>query len=338
MEIITLGRGDFTVTIWSLGASVNDIRMPDRTGRVASVVLGYGTEAARRAGRAYVGEICGPFANRIAAGGYEIDGHLYTPPLNDKSTATLHGGPGGWSFQDWDVAAADDDSVRLTLDWTDPQGQFPGPIAAEVTYRLDGWRLTHAVRATPAQPTVLNVVSHPYFNLSGGPGMIDDHELTVAAGSFLATDAALIPLPDAPWSVAGTPLDFRSARRIGEALATGHPQLVAPGGIDHALILDPTDGPAARLRHPATGRELAIFTDCPALQVYTGQYLDDAGITHPEGAGGARTGVALETEEYPDAPRRADFPSVVFRAGETYSRTTIWEFGITGQPRPADNK
>jgi len=325
MEKITLGHDPFTVEVWSRGACVNDVRMPDREGRIASVLLGYDHEEDRLAGRAYLGEICGPFANRIAPGGFVIDNEAFTPDLNDNGTATLHGGAQGWSRQDWVVDHADPTTVHLHLDWEN-EG-FPGPIHAEVTYRLADWCLTHEVRATAQRPIIASVVSHPYFNLSGIGNPIDDHELHVASSRFLPIDEACIPLPDAPWPVDSTPFDFRTPRLLGEALGHDDPQLFAHSGIDHALVVDGTGMRfAACLNHPATGRRLEIHTDCPALQVYTAQGLTDSRISHPQGAGAARSGIALETEEYPDAPRRPDFPSVLIRPGQTYHRTTTWQF------------
>ena len=329
MEKVILGRGDFTVEIWSRGAAVNDLRLPDRTGKVESVILGYAREEDRMRGTGYLGEICGPFANRIARGGFSINGQTYTPDLNSNGTATLHGGSHSFSFQDWRVSHATADSVRLELDWSDPAGGFPGPVHAEVTYQLDGWELTHSVQASSALPGVFNIVSHPYFNLSGSAEKIDDHELMVQASSFLPTGEDLIPLPDAPWSVDSLPFDFRQPQALGQALMGNDPQIVDHGGIDHAFILDQSGmSLAARLSHRASGRQLDILTDYPALQVYTAQSLDDSAIAHPHGAGRPRCGVALETEEYPDAPRRPDFPSTLVRPGDTYRRTTTWQFRI----------
>jgi len=327
MEKFTLSQGGFAVEIWSRGACVNDVRMPDRDGNLASVVLGYGCEEDRIAGRAFLGEICGPFANRIAAGGYVIDGTTYTPDLNDNGTATLHGGAHGWSTQEWVADIADSRSVHLHLDWEDPG--FGGPIHADVDYQLNEGTLTHRVRATAAQPSVLSVVSHPYFNLSGTSNPVDDHELTVVANAYLPVDKASIPLPDAPWSVEGTPFDFRLPRLLETALASNDPQILTVGGIDHGFVLDGSGLRfAARLHHPGTGRSLQIHTDYPALQVYTGQSLNDPHVSHPAGAGIPRAGIALETEEYPDAPRRPDFPSVLIRPGQAYTRTTTWTFAV----------
>ncbi|MCL2482509.1 MAG: galactose mutarotase [Propionibacteriaceae bacterium] len=329
MQKVVLGTGEVTAEIWSRGAAVNDLRMPDRAGRVASVILGYDCDEDRLAGSGYLGEICGPFANRIAAGGYVIDSVTYTPGLNDNGSATLHGGQHGWSTQDWTVVEADENHVSLHLDWSDPDGGFPGPIHADVEYRLDGWSLTHIVSATVDAPTVLNIVCHPYFNLSGTGSAIDDHELTVRASAYLPIDQASIPLAQAPKPVRGSPFDFTSVRLIGPALSDQDAQVRDHAGIDHAFVLDgPGSRDAARLRHPVTGRTVDIRTDYPAMQVYTGQFLSETAVTHPVGAGTVHTGIALETEEYPDSPRRPDFPSTLVRPGQVYSRTTTWLFSI----------
>ncbi|MDR0489027.1 MAG: galactose mutarotase [Propionibacteriaceae bacterium] len=329
MEKVILGRDDFTVEIWSRGACVNDICMPDRHGRISSVVLGYATEEDRIASSGYFGEIVGPFGNRIAAGGYEIDGRRYTPDLNNNGVATLHGGSHGFSYQDWEVAQVDDQSLTLSLSWSDPNEGFPGPIHVKVAYVLEGWSLTHKVIATTEVPTVISIVSHPYFNLSGGSETIDGHLLQVGASQYLPVNKNLIPLPEAPVAVDGTPFDFRGSRLLGEAFAEPDPQVIATGGIDHALILNGSGmRQVALLRHQESGRELIFHTDYPALQIYTGHMMTNPRISHPEGAGGKGTGIALETEEYPDAPRRPDFPSTILRPGEEYCRTTTWEFRV----------
>lgn len=334
MPVITLSYGGISADIWTLGAAVNDLRLPDRDGRVASVVLGYANRADRLAGRAYCGEIVGPVANRIGADGYSIDQVVYRPELNEPA-ATLHSGSAGFHRADWTVRQADARQVVLGLDWASPDGGFPGPIRAEVRYRLDDAGLSHRIVASAPVATNLNIVSHPYFNLSGGGVDIGDHELTVPASRFLPVDDNLMPLADAPWSLDGSALDLRAGVRLGDVIAADDPQIRAHAGLDHAYILDQTgilDGQgwrlAARLYHPGSGRQLTISTDQAALQIYTGQGLDDARIAHPGGAGGAYAGVALETEAYPGAANRPDFESILVRPGEEFDHTTIWRFAV----------
>jgi aldose 1-epimerase len=329
-EKITLSNDQIEAEIWSLGAAVNDLKAPDRDGVLASVILGYADEAARRAGSGYLGEIVGPVANRIAEGGYEVDGTTYTPVLNEPH-ATLHGGPHGFSEQVWEVTDVSPTEVTLRLEWSDPDGGFPGPIRAEVTYVLEGSSLLHIVQAACPQAAPLNVVSHPYFNLSGSLSPVGDHTLQVFAERYLPIDDDSIPLPEAPSPVADTAFDLRQPQPLAQVMAADDPQIRLVGGVDHAFVLDAAqpavDGGlpvAAVLAHEGSGRRLTIETDEPALQVYTGHMLADSAIAHP--TGGPGTGVALEAEGYPDAPRRADFPSVLVRPGQTYQRRTRWVF------------
>ncbi|MDR2897079.1 MAG: galactose mutarotase [Propionibacteriaceae bacterium] len=326
MDRVTLAAGDLTAEIWTLGACVNNLIAPDRSGNLDSIVLGYASEADRRAGESYLGEIVGPFANRIAAGGYRIDGQQFTPALNDSGSSTLHGGPTGISTHDWTILEQAPDSVQLHLDWEDPSSGFAGPIHIDIEYLLSGDGLRHAVTAKSEAPVPLSIVSHPYFNLAGSTcATIGEHRLTVPASVYLPIDQASIPLADAPQPTAGTPFDFTVSRDLRSAFGSADPQVSAHGGVDHALIVDGQGWrQAAQLDCPGTGRRLSIWTDYPAIQVYTGQFLDSTTISHPHGCGGRYSGVALETEEYPDAPRRADFPNTVVRPGQLYQRQTSW--------------
>ncbi|MDR0847556.1 MAG: galactose mutarotase [Propionibacteriaceae bacterium] len=325
MEKITLSTPELQAEVWTLGAAVNDVRVADRDGKVASVILGYDTEEQRLQGISFLGEIVGPVANRIGEGGYDIDGVHYSPRLNDRDHAVLHGGDDGFHRQEWTILEQTETLVRLGLDWEASDGSFPGPIHVQVEYEAFGSDLSHRITATADQPTNLNIVSHPYFNLSGTLVSVCEHTLEVPAARYLPIDAHCIPFPDAPYDVEGSDFDLRVGREFCDLRFGSDPQIIAQHGLDHAYILEP-GGFAGRLIHPPTGRVLNILSDYPALQVYTGQGLGHAGVTHPVGKEESYVGVALETEEYPDAPRRPDFPSILVRPGETYRRATTWRF------------
>ncbi|MDR1513372.1 MAG: hypothetical protein LBS56_07825, partial [Propionibacteriaceae bacterium] len=215
------------------------------------------------------------------------------------------------------------------------QGGFPGPIHVQVRYWVAGTVVGHEITATTERPTVANIVSHVYFNLSGRlqpmnkPDPASRHELTVAAARHLPVTRQLIPLPEAPAPVSGE-LDLRSARPLDEVVSGAHPQIQLLHGVDHAFVLDqPSRGPAATLSHPASGRTVSIETDYPAIQIYTGQAIEDACLTRPEGQAAPFVAVAIETEGYPDAPNRPDFPGTTLRPGETYRQTTTWHFTLS---------
>ncbi|MDR1078297.1 MAG: galactose mutarotase [Propionibacteriaceae bacterium] len=330
-EVIRLANDSCEVTVWSLGAAVNDIRVPDRQGRLESVVLGYSSVGDRLEGRSYLGEVVGPVGNRIADARFSLDGAEFALERNDRGQS-LHSGPDGFHRQTWQVLDQTPDRVRLTLTWADGRAGFPGPITVELEYRLEGLTLSHQLTARVGGPALVSPVAHPYFNLSGRLGSVLDHHLQIRAQSYLPVDDRLIPLASAPQPVADTAFDWRRSRLLSDLESATDPQVRACGGLDHAFVLDrqPTDppSPAAVLYHSGSGRRLVIETDYPALQVYTGQGLDESEIAHPPGQPGPHCGVALETEGFPDAPNRPDFPSVVVRPGQTWRRTTRWVFSV----------
>jgi aldose 1-epimerase len=153
----------------------------------------------------------------------------------------------------------------------------------------------------------------------------------IPADGFTPVDATLIPTGEvAP--VAGTPFDFTTPHTIGERINAEHPQIDFGGGYDHNWVLDGTqiEGMtlAARVHEPTTGRTLEILTTEPAIQFYSGNFLDGT-LT---GKGGVvyeyRTGFCLETQHYPDSPNKADFPSTILRPGEEYRTRTVFRFDV----------
>jgi aldose 1-epimerase len=331
-EIIVIGHDGCLVSVWTLGAAVDSIAVPDRAGRLAPVVLGYDCADDRLFGAGYLGEIVGPVANRIAGGRFTLDGVAHDLPRNDRGQ-TLHSGPDGLHRRTWEVAERGRDHVVLFYDWPAGEAGFPGPIHIEVRYEVAGSTVSHEVVATAEAPTVVNVVAHPYFNLSGRLQPVTDHELQVFAARYLPVDDDSIPLPSAPEAVVGS-LDLRQPRLLGEVVDSTHPQIAARAGLDHAYVLDPAPPgaalrPAAVLSHPPSGRTLKIATDQVSLQVYTGQGLAETdNVAIPPGTAVAYCGVALETQDLPDAPNRPDFPSVELRPGQVYRRRTEWVFGV----------
>jgi aldose 1-epimerase len=285
-----------------------------------NVVLGFDdlasyTSAAYTASMPYYGAIIGRYGNRIAGARFTLDGRTYALPANNGPNS-LHGGELGFHVRVWEAAPVPG-GVRLTRTSPDGECGYPGNLDVAVTYTLDAEdRLRIDYAATTDAPTVLNLTNHSYWNLAGG-GTIDDHELRIAASRYTPVDAALIPTGELA-GVAGTPMDFRAARRIG-GYAYDH-NWVLDGDVrlrDPANVLDG----GVRLRDPASGRTLSISTTEPGVQFYAGGMLESP-----------RAGLALETQHFPDSPNRPAFPSTVLRPGETFASTTILAFGVDHRP------
>jgi aldose 1-epimerase len=198
-----------------------------------------------------------------------------------------------------------------------------------VTYALsDHDELTWEAKATTDSPTVLNIVQHTYWNLSGDHSTsINDHILMLNADGYLPTDAGLIPTGKID-PVAGTPMDFTEPTAIGKRVNDEFEALKLGGGYDHAWVLKKGGAMqlAARVKDPKSGRVMEISTNKPAIQFYGGNFLDGKAV----GKGGVaythRTALALETEGFPDAPNQPSFPSTVLRPGEEYRHAVVFKF------------
>ncbi|MDF1741296.1 MAG: galactose mutarotase [Verrucomicrobiales bacterium] len=338
VKIFTLANETGMVAkVTEYGAILVSITAPDREGNLADVTHGYDTLEGWLGNTSYFGATVGRFGNRIAHGKFTLDGKEYTVPTNNDPGGIpcgLHGGIKGFDKVLWKGEAFSDangEGVKLTYVSADGEEGYPGELTVEVTYQLtNSNELIWDAKATTSAPTVLNIVHHSYWNLSGDPDTsINDHELTLWADKYLPTNAGLIPLGvEAP--VLGTPMDFTKPHAIGKRVEEDFEALKLGGGYDHAWILNGLKSgdlnKAAKVHDPKTGRTMTISTNQPAVQFYGGNFLDGTAT----GKGGVayqhRTALCLETENYPDAPNQPDFPSAVLRPGEVYHHQMVHAF------------
>lgn len=326
-----------TADLLDLGAGLHSLRCPDRSGRPGEVVVSPRDPADRLGAARYLGATIGRYANRIAGGALPTAVGVLPLDANERAN-TLHGGAGGFDVRVWSgQPVTDSGAAGVVFRLVSPAGDqgFPGELDVSVTYALsDAGELRIDYRATTDTRTVVNLTNHTYWNLAGDTGgTVLDHDLQVAADHYTRADAELLPLPGSPEPVAGTPFDLRSPRRIGEALEAPDEQIrLAGGGFDHNWALRaPGSGLPARaavLAHHATGRVLECLTTQPGLQVYTGNHFDGSFRDlhgHPVRRHG---GIALETQHFPDSPRRPDFPSTWLEPGEVHRSTTVYRFGL----------
>lgn len=322
----------FTVQITNYGARVVSILAPDRNGRRADVAVGcesidrYLNEADAR----FSGPVVGRFANRIARGRFALDGAEYRLPQNDNGNS-LHGGTKGLDSRVWNVEEADDRHVVLSYVSPDGEEGYPGELTLRATYTVtDDNALRIDYRATTDRTTVVNLSNHTLFNLGGeGSGPVLGHELWIDASATTPVDSVLIPT-GAIAPVDGTPFDFRTPTPIGARIDTDDEQLRNGLGYDHNWVLNDFSGEVrlvASLYDPASGRKMEILTDQPGLQFYSGNFFNESSRGKFDRTIGYRGAVALETQNFPDAPNHPSFPSSVLRPGETYTQTCIYRFG-----------
>lgn len=314
------------------GATVQSLLVPDSQGQLADVVLGFDDVAGYESdANQYFGCTVGRVCNRIGGAQFQLHGATYHLQANDGRN-TLHGG-GQRSLDKvvWDAKIPEDqlDAVEFHYFSPDAEEGFPGNVHFYVRYALtDSNAVAISYKATTDLETPINLTNHAYFNLAGaGAETILDHVLQMDADHYTPTDLELIPTGEIQ-SVDQTALDFRQPTAIGARIADL--TATAAKGYDHNYVLNRQEAgfrTVATLHHPASGRRLTVRTDQPGMQLYSGNFLFGQ-----QGKGGQRyahrSGLCLETQHYPDSVNQEDFPSIFHLPGQTYSQTTLYQFGI----------
>ena len=325
-----------SATIMNYGATLLKLCAPDRNGEISDVIGGFDSIESYRQATSYQGATIGRVGNRIADGKFTLDGVDYTVACNNGKNH-LHGGNVGFDKRIWTVEEQDCDyEPRLVLSLLSPDGEegYPGTLKVTVTYTLTangGIRITY--KATTDKRTVINLTNHSYFNLGGyASGKIFSHVLTLDADAYLPTDDTLIPTGELR-AVEGTSFDFRSGRRLGISLESGAEDLKVTNGYDNCVCFvgGKTDEPVWRgnLYSPETGRSMDLYTDQPAVQVYSGNFLNP---DEPAFKGGYKqekqTFVCLETQHYPNSINTPHFTNTMLYPDEVFESTTEYRFSV----------
>lgn len=326
-------KAGMEVSITNFGGRIVSIMVPDKTGKMIDVVLGFDSI------RDYInvpsdfGASIGRYANRINQGKITIDGKTIQLPQNNFGHC-LHGGPQGWQYQVYkNVKQTGDSIIEMTRFSPDGDMNFPGNVEAKVTFKLTNDNAINIdFSATSDQKTVINMCNHSYFNLGGDPSKpITEDELYINADNFTPVDSTFMTTGEI-LTVIGTPMDFTTPKTVGKEINNyDYAQLKNGNGYDHNWVLN-TAGDvsklAAKVVSPASGVSLEVYTNEPGIQVYTGNFLDGKvkgkkGITYNQ-----RTGICLETQHYPDSPNKPQWPSVMLEPGKVYQSTCIYKFGV----------
>jgi aldose 1-epimerase len=321
-------KNGMSVSVMDYGATIVRIMAPDRDGKFDDVVLGFDHFQPYITARSHFGATIGRFAGRIAKGQFAFGKTVYQLALNEGANSNA-GGVRGFDKRMWKSEPVESDTPAVRLTRLSPDGEegYPGNLYVSVTFTLnDNNELRISYEATTDKPTVINLTNHTYFNLAGS-GTILDHVATLHADSVLAIGPDFVPTGEIK-KVAGTPWDFLNPTPIGAHLKEAGGK---PVGYDATYILQKgffsNWSLAAEISDPKSGRTLAVSTDQPALQFYTGNFLDGSHT----GVGGnvyrQYTGFSLETQHYPDSPNHDNFPTTVLAPGQTYQTSTVFAFG-----------
>ena len=323
-NLYTIHGGGLTATVTDFGAHLVSLLVPDKDGHREDVVLGFDDANGYRTGNgAYLGATVGRNANRIKGASLIIGDTKIRLDKNDGENS-LHSGYNGFHLRMWEVCRSNDHSITLYLH--SPQGDqgFPGKADIYVTYSLEGnGVLRIRYDGLCDRDTVFNMTNHSYFNLAGHQNRdaAMKQELILPGRFFNPDDAENIPTGELR-NVEGTPMDFREPKVIGCDINADYEPLHLQSGYDHNWEV--FCSPCAILRDPESGREMAVSTDCPGIQFYTGNFLSETGkggIPY-----GFREGVALETQFYPDSVHHPEWPQPFVTAGSHYHSETTYTF------------
>jgi aldose 1-epimerase len=320
------------VDVITYGGVVTSVRVPDRTGKIGDVVLGFDSLDGYRNGVRYMGALIGRYGNRIGKGTFTLDGKTYTLAKNNGPNA-LHGGGKAFDNVVWSAkesTAGDGAGIELTHSSPDGEEGYPGNLSVKVIYSLsDANELVIQYSATTDKPTIVNLTNHSYFNLAG-KGDILGHVVTLQADKFTPVDATLIPTGEIR-TVKGTPFDFTTPHKIGERISAADEQIKFGNGYDHNFVISAKGSGRrlfARVSEPGSGRVMEVLTTEPGVQFYTGNFLNGM----HKGKGGVpivfRAGLCLETQHFPDSPNKKNFPSTVLKPGQTYRSETVYRFSV----------
>ena len=324
--LYSIACGKLIAKITDYGATLVNLLVPDKNGNMADVVLGFDDCNGYRTGNGgFLGATVGRNANRMKNASFVLNNQTWSLTPNENGN-NLHSGPDNYHIRMWKVISHTVDSITLELNSPHLDQGFPGNAVIHVTYRLDSTGGLHIIYdAVSDRDTLFNLTNHSYFNLAGHDQVDSamDQVLTIPGRFFNPDDAENIPTGEL-CSVAGTPMDFRSPKPIGRDIGEDYEPLHLQGGYDHNWEV--FCNPCAILEEPISGRSMAVYTDCPGVQFYAGNFLNETG----KGGTyyGKRSGVALETQFYPDSVHHPEWPQPFVKAGEKYHSETVYRFSV----------
>lgn len=316
-----------SASVTEYGANLVNLNVPDKRGELKDVVLGYDDVTGYEKGTASFGATVGRNANRIGGAAFTISGITYELEKNDNGN-NLHSGPDVYNKRMWETEVQEDGKITFMLYSPDGDQGYPGSLDMRVTYELtEENELQITYDAVPDQDTVINMTNHSYFNLNGhDSGDVLAHKVVLDADYFTRADAESIPTGELV-DVTGTPMDFRKARLIGEAIDADYEAIRFGGGYDHNWVLKNNGkfGKVAQAEGDKSGIVMEVKTDLPGVQMYTANFLD--GEPGKDGALYAkRSAVCFETQYFPDAVNKEEFESPVCKKGERYHTVTTYKF------------
>lgn len=331
-RFILQNENGLRIEVSDFGALVLAISIKDREGITRDVALGFDHMEDYLNTETGMGAYVGRNANRIKGACVNIEGIKYTLEANDGKN-NLHSGYNRSHCEIYySKKGVNHKSNYVEFYRVSPhleQG-FPGNLEQNIRYTLtDENEFIIDYEMISDKSTIVNPTNHTYFNLDGhSNGTILDHELEVYSDAFLDIDKEMIPTGDIV-DVSGTPMDFRTRKKIGKDINSNFSALQNAHGYDHNYIFenDRKLKKVAKLYSSKSGIAMTVLSDLCGLQIYTGNFLNGEkgkdGVFYQK-----NSGICLETQFYPNACNETKFPSPLIEAGKKFISRTVYQFEV----------
>lgn len=320
------------VSFTNYGANIVNIIVPDKSGNAKDIALGFANLEGYETNKPGFGAFIGRHANRIGGASFELNGKRYELEKNDGDN-NLHSGFVGYNKFIYETEIYEEEditSIEFTRLSPHMEQGFPGNLDLTITYSLtENNELVIEYYAVSDKDTIVNLTNHSYFNLGGhDSGTILNHKVWIKANQFTPTDAELIPTGELA-DVEGTPMDFKTMKKLGQDIDADYEPLTLANGYDHNYVLDISGAEIEKvveLVDDNTGRRMEVFTDMPGLQLYTSNMLEAVENSKDGVVYGSKSGVCFETQYYPNSCNIKEFPSCILKAGKEFDKSTIYKF------------
>ena len=321
-SLYTISCGNITAKITDFGATLVSLFVPDCNGASTDVVLGYEDVNAYATLGGHLGATVGRNANRIGLAKFPLNGKIYQLGVNNFKN-NLHSGPDCFDYRIWEVVEQKNDSITFLMNSPDGDQGFPGNAKITINYTVTEKGIILTYGGICDQDTVFNMTNHSYFNLAGQhkPELALSQLLQLSCSRFTVADEESIPTGEMR-AVDGTPMDFRAAKPVGRDINENYEPLILQQGYDHNFEID--SQPCAKLYSEETGITMSVYTDCPGVQFYSGNYLDNPGKGRIHYI--RRGGVCLETQHFPDSVNHPEWKQPFVPANTPYHSVTEYRF------------
>lgn len=326
LKLYTLENEKLKINIANIGASIIDVYIKEAKNAI-DIALGHLTLEHYLENSGNLGSVVGRNANRIEKAQITLNGQVYYLDKNDNNN-NLHTNKNALQYQIFDVKNFSNESITLTTCIKHLSDGFPGDLHLDVTYTLNNDYLIINYFAESNADTIVNVTNHSYFNLNGqDESNIYNHKLFLNADFYMPNNEESLPTKEI-LKVADTVFDFSEEKELESVLKSDDSQIKMLNGIDNNFLLNCCDDDlAASLYSEKSKIRLNVYTDMPALHIYSANHFPDKNTSNKNNlVYPLHGGIAFESQFSPNTPNTPWLKSSLLKAHDKFNSTTKFQF------------